>query len=96
MNKPEVKIRKGKSWHSFRNTETRAKSNSRYIMSLSWIISPNILLHFTHHHIALWWNITSVCWQQTMIHAAFMSKKSQCSLPVCLFQHSIVTVLQSN
>lgn len=60
----------------FRNIEILSKSNSRYIMCLSWITSHNISLHFTHHHIAPRRHVTSVFRQENSdsccIHVGIM------------------------
>ena len=72
-----------------RNIEIHVKSNSRYIMCLSWIISPNISLHFTHHHIAPRRQVTSVYWQGNSDSPFILNKAST---PFCLFHHCNLTV----
>lgn len=73
-----------------RNIEIHAKSNSRYIMCLSWLISRNILLHFTHHH---------MCGGGTIpVFSSRISNDSPCICrsraypPFCFFHHCDITV----
>lgn len=71
----------------FRNIETRTNSKSRYIMCLSWIISPNISLHFIHSHTALLRHITSAYWQEhrEVGYVACWSFNNKDKTPFCLF-----------